>query len=283
MSYAIRNTIILLVALLVIYGSGYAYMHFFQKTVIEELEQNIQTRQAEYDEKSTIASYVPGLREQFSAAENFVNNYEKTIFAGDQPDEVFRFLTLINTGPNLDFDFTYQDSTVTDDYGIIQTGVVGSGGYRGFLTFINRIENSDPVQKINNISISPINDPARYGQVNFEFRLDSYYDRLGYFDTDRTPGIASRSVQSLHNPFFPLIRDLEPNVDDLINVEASRLVGVGNSRIYMLNQEGTMVTLQAGDRVYLGRLESINVQQGNAVFRLNKGGIIELITLEVER
>lgn len=283
MSYAIRNTLILLVALMVIYGSGYAYMHFFQKAEIEQLEQTVGSLQSEYDEKSQIAEFVPQLREQFAAAEDFVNNYDKTLFVRNHPDEVFRFLTLINTGSGLDFDFAYSDSTLTDEYGIIQSDITGTGYYRGLLNMVNRIENSDPVQKINNVEITPINEPGSYGQVRFEFRLNSYYDRQSYFESNRTPGISELPGQSVFNPLYPLIRDVEPNVDELVDVENSRLVGISSSRVFILNQEGTMLTLEQGDEVYLGRLESINILEGNVVFRLNKGGIIELITLEVER
>ncbi|MEX0906349.1 MAG: hypothetical protein WD604_15035 [Balneolaceae bacterium] len=283
MSYAVRNTIVLLIALIVIYGAGYAYMHFFQLTEIETLEEIISEKQAELNQKSMIAEGVPALREQFNEAEAFINTYDKTIFGRNHPDEVYRFLSLINTISNVDFNFTYSDSSITDNYGEIESQINGTGSHRGVMNFINGIENSDPVQKINAVTITPVGEAGGYTDVNFTFNLRSFYDRTGSFESNRTPGISTRSLSSSHNPFYPLIRNIEPNDEGLVNSENSRLVGVGNSRIYLLNQEGTLVTLQPGDRVYLGRLETINVQDGKAEFRLNKGGIIELVTLEVQR
>lgn len=257
-------------------------MHYFQKAEIERLEASINQKQNEYNEKAVIAEGVPLLREQFNEAEAFINNYDKTIFGRNHPDEVFRFLSLINTVSRVDFNFTFSDSTVADRFGEIRSQINGTGSYRSVMSFINGIENSDPVQKINSLTLTPIGESSGYTDVNFTFNLVSYFDRTGAFDASRTPGISSRPVRSAHNPFYPLIRNLEPNVDGLVNVESSRLVGVSRSRIYLLNQEGTMVTLSPNDRVYLGRLISINVQNGSAEFRLNKGGIIEMVTLEVQ-
>lgn len=258
-------------------------MHFFQKAEIEELEVTIEQKQDEFNQKASIAEGVPALREQFAEAEAFINNYDKTLFGRNHPDEVFRFLSLINTMSQIDFNFSFSDSTIADNYGEIQSQINGSGSYGRVMNFINGIENSDPVQKINSVEITPVGESSGYREVNFKFNLRSYFDRTDSFDPDRTPGISTRSVRSSHNPFYPLIRNVEPNEEGLVNVEQSRLVGVGNSRIYLLDQEGTMVTLSPDDRVYLGRLETIDIQEGQAVFRLNKGGIIELVTLEVER
>ncbi|MEX2435364.1 MAG: type 4a pilus biogenesis protein PilO [Balneolaceae bacterium] len=283
MSYAIRNTLILLVALLVIYGAGYGYMRYFQETEIERLTGSVEQRQQEYNQKRETADMLPMLQAQFTEAEEFINNYDKTIFPRNNPDAVFRFLSLINEAAGIDFNFVFNDSTITENYGIINSEINGTGAYRRVMEFINRIESSEPVQKINNVTINPVGQVDFYSDVNFSFQLNSHFDRLNYFQSDRTPGISIRTVESNHNPFYPLIRDIAPNEDNLVNVENSRLIGLSNSIIYLINQEGTMVTLRENDSVYLGRLISINVNEGNAVFRLNKGGIIEVVTLEVQR
>ncbi|MEX2368057.1 MAG: hypothetical protein WD510_01005, partial [Balneolaceae bacterium] len=66
------------------------------------------------------------------------------------------------------------------------------------------------------------------------------------------------------------------------NIESSRLIGISSSRIFLRDQNGRLVNLSVNDRVYLGSLEAIDVQEGRATFRLNKGGIIEAVTLEVQ-
>jgi len=61
------------------------------------------------------------------------------------------------------------------------------------------------------------------------------------------------------------------------------LIGMTPSAVYLRDQDGQMVTLRPNDRVYLGRLETIDAQRGRVTFRLNRGGIIDVVTLEVQR
>ena len=269
---------------MLIYGSGYAYMHFVQKPEIERLELRVTSLEREYNQDQQTADMVPMLREQYNQSRQFIDNYDKTIFRNNNPDEVFRFLTILNNMSNLNFNYIFQDSTITDDYGVIRSEISGDGSYRGLMTFINAIESSEPVQKINNLTVSPVGLDGGYQNVNFTFTLNSNYDTHNIFDSpERTPGIATRNLSSNHNPFFPLIRSVEPNVNDLPDVDNSRLIGLSSSAVFLLNQNGRMITLRQNDRVYLGRLENINVREGKATFRLNRGGIIDLVTLEVQR
>jgi Tfp pilus assembly protein PilO len=283
MSYAIRNTLLLLFALIVIYGAGFAYMHYFQKEEIEQLEGRVATLENRLNQDSQTADLVPMLREQYEQSREFIENYDKSIFRNNNPDEVFRFLTLLNRMSNLNFNYAFRDSTVTSDYGIIRSEISGNGTYSGLMRFLNAIENSEPVQKINDVSITPVGSPGEFQNVNFTFHVRSKYDSQRLFNLDRTPGISTRTVASAHNPFFPLIRTPDPNVDNLPDVDNSRLIGITPTAIYLRNQDGRMTTLRPNDRVYLGRLEAIDVRRGRATFRLNRGGIIDVVTLEVQR
>ena len=283
MSYGLRNTLILLLALLIINGGGYAYMHFIQKAEIEDLEERQVRLERDYQQDLETAELVPMLREQFAEATSVIEGFDKTIFTNNNADEIFRFLSLINEGAGVNFNFTFRDSTSSDQYGVINSEINGSGPYRSVVRFINAIEYSEPVQKIDGISLTPSGEAEGYQNVNFTFRLQSHYDRVGVFDNYQTPDIAFRTNESNHNPFFPLIRNVPPNEDNLPNVDQSRIVGLTGSVVYLMDQNGQMVTLRVNDRVYLGRLEQINMQQGSARFRLNRGGIIDVVTLEVQR
>jgi len=283
MSYALRNTLILLVALLIIGASGYLFVHFYQKPKIEKLESEVTELQTDYDRKKAIADQLPALEAQLEESKLFIDNFDKTLFRTNNPDRVYRYLSLLSDTDPIEFDYVFSDSTSNDRYGIINSQLSGMGSYRSVLNFLTRIENSEPVQKIEDLVISPVNQPDEYSFVSFTMRLSSYYDRMNYFDVSGTPGISGRIAVASFNPFFPLIRDIEPNTENRINVEQSQLVGIGSGLIYLLDQSGSLQTLREGDRVYLGLLETININQGIAIFRLNKGGLIETVSLEVER
>lgn len=283
MSYALRNTLILLVALLFIGASGYLFIRFYQQPKIEQLTVEVSELQTEYDRKKAIADQLPALEAQLIESKAFIENFDKTLFRNENPDRIYRYLSLLSDTDPIEFDYVFADSSSSDRYGIVTSNLSGGGSYRAILNFLSRIENSEPVQKIDGLVISPVNQPEEYDHVSFTMQLSSYYDRNNYFDVSGTPGISGRISMASFNPFFPLIRDIEPNTEERINVEQSQLVGIGNGLIYLLDQTGSLQTLREGDRVYLGLLESININQGIAKFRLNKGGLIETVSLEVER
>lgn len=259
------------------------YISFYQQPKIDELQAQVEEKQGEYDRKRQVADQLHALEARFEESKQFIENFDKTLFRTSNPDQVYRFLSILSATDPVEFDFVFSDSTSTDRYGIVNSQLAGRGPYRAVLNFITRIENSEPVQKIEQLVISPENEPGEYSFVSFSFKLMSYFDKIDFFNARQTPGVSGRVSMASHNPFFPLIRDIEPNTDDLINVENSQLVGIGNGLVYLLDQNGKLQTLRERDRVYLGVLESININQGNAVFRLNKGGIIESVSLEVER
>lgn len=283
MSYALRNTLILLVALILIGASGYLFIRFYQQPKIETLQAEVEDKQGDYDQKRSVAEQLPDLEARYEESNEFIENYDKTLFRSSNPDAVYRFLSILGSTDPIEFDYVFSDSSSTDRYGIVTSQLSGRGPYRAVLNFLTRIENSEPVQKIEELMISPVNDAGEYNFVTFTFRLSSYYDRINFFNAENTPGVSERISFASHNPFFPLIRNVEPNTEDQINVEESQLVGIGNGIVYLLDQRGTLQTLREGDRVYLGLLETININQGFANFRLNKGGIIESVSLEVER
>ncbi|MDZ7680201.1 MAG: hypothetical protein U5J63_00480 [Fodinibius sp.] len=167
-----------------------------------------------------------------------------------------------------------------DQYGILNMKVSGQGYYRNFINFIRQIERNKPLNKISQLTISPINQLDSYSKVNYSFTLESYYDRV------KLLGKADWSIQnnllgSVYNPFYPLIRSVKGNENNLVNVQQSSLVAVSSDQIFLIDQSGRMKKLSPGDEVYLGTLTEINVNQGTASFELNRGGIVEVITLQV--
>ena len=283
MSYAIRNTLILLVVLLAILGTGFGYIQYYQKSTIEEMNVTVDELQNEYNNKKSVADQLQVVREQFEAAQKFIENFDKALFSSSNSDDVFDFLIdLSPESDDLEFNYVYSDSSLTEKYGIISSSINGTGSYRAVFNFINRIENSQAVQKINNITVTPVGEPGNYNRVSFNFDINSFYNRSGTMDA-LAMFTNLRPVDDFSNPFFPLIRDLPPNVDNLTNIENSRLVGISSSKVFVMNQNGRMVSLSENDPVYMGRLERIDLTNGRAIFRLNKGGIIEMVTLEVQR
>ncbi|MDR9410662.1 MAG: hypothetical protein RI573_17590, partial [Balneolaceae bacterium] len=81
------------------------------------------------------------------------------------------------------------------------------------------------------------------------------------------------------NPYYPLIRPIPPNEENLPNVEASRLIALTGRTAHIIDQTGVLKRLTIGDRVYLGRLSNINLDAREVIFQLNRGGIADTVTL----
>lgn len=281
MSYALRNSLILLVVLLLFVGAGWSYIYFVQEPEIEELQQQVDAKTSELREKQQIANQYSTVLEQVENATYYIENFDKTLYTDSNEDRVFDFMNDLNTGNSYtDFTFAFSDSTAQDQFGIMTMNISGEGYYRYLINFIRKMEYSKPLNKINNLDITPINDLENYGRVSYSFTLNSYYDRATEFGSP-TMDIESPTYASLHNPFFPLIRDVEPNEENMTDVEQSELIALSSNRAFLLDQTGELQKIGLGESVYLGSLTNINLSEGTATFQLNKGGIIERITLEV--
>lgn len=286
MSYALRNSLILLVTLLLIAGAAFSYIKFVQKAEINDLTTELESLNRDYSTKTEIRDQYPPLLERYNKARDIVQNFDKKLYSSNNPDDVYDYLSEIND-ENLElfYDFTYQDSTSNNQYGILRSRIVGTGIYSDFVTFINKIENSLYLNKIENVNITPGVGEATQDYVNFNMTLNSYYQKIA-FETaeDIQQKFRIDSTISVFNPLKPLVLSAVPaNTDNLTNIEQSRLIGLTSTRIFIIDQNGETQILKPGDKVYLGYLREIDSESKEVIFNLDKGGIQEIFTLKVER
>jgi len=281
MSYAIRNTLILLLVLLLMAGAGWSYLHFVQQDKIGRLETTLDKKQKDLRQKQAIASQYDAVIDKFGKAQYYMKNLDKSLLQTQNPDKVFDYLNNVSGGAPVEFDFTYKDSTANGQYGILRSDIKGGGYYKSVINFIKSIELSRPLNKVKNLTISPRSGVENLSQVDFNFTLESYYDKARIFDNPSMK-IIRPDKKVVYNAFYPHIHEPIPNTEGLVNVEQSKLIGVSPSAVFIVDQNGKMQTLKKGGKVYLGTLKNINAKKGSAVFELNKGGIVEQITLEVQ-
>jgi len=287
MSYALRNTIILLVTLSLIVGLGLGYTKFFLEGKIDSLGQELTRKQQDYNSKQNINNEFTELNERYETALGVIANYNKTLYTSNKPDDVYDFINTVNEdgGNQLFFDYVYSDSTPDNQYGVLNSSLSGYGDYSSFVSFINKLENSQLLNKVSNVIISPGRTDEGPNGINFSLSLQSYYQKTQLLDSVSSEyRIIEKENVSTYNPLSPLIQNSLPaNDEGLLSAEGSRIVGLTANRVFMISQEGKVVSLKVGDKVYLGYLSSIDVKNKTATFNLNKGGIQEVVTLEVVR
>ena len=94
----------------------------------------------------------------------------------------------------------------------------------------------------------------------------------------------SLTSNSLYNIFYPLIRDdIPPNTDELLDVQTAQLLALIPDGAYVADASGKTHLLWEGDEVYLGYLTKIDYTTNDVKFVLNKGGVIEKVTLKLEQ
>ena len=80
--------------------------------------------------------------------------------------------------------------------------------------------------------------------------------------------------------FYPLIRDkIPPNIDELLDVQTAQLLALIPDGAFITDGSGRSYVLCEGYKVWLGYLTQIDYNSNQVHFVLNKGGIIEKMTL----
>jgi len=81
-----------------------------------------------------------------------------------------------------------------------------------------------------------------------------------------------------------LIRnEIPPNVDELLDVQGAKLLALIPEGAFVADTKGNTYLVWEGEQVYLGYLTKIDYDNNSVSFILNKGGIIEKVTLELEK
>lgn len=281
MSYALRNTLILLTTLVLLVTAGWLYLTYQMDTVIHEQQTEINRKTTALNALTTKANDYIVIKERHSAKQFESENHNKELYPNSNVATVFDFLRQINTGnANTVMNFALRDSVVNPDHGIIRVKLDGEGLYSNLYNFILIMEQSKPVTRITNIRMVPRNLIEDLNRVQFEMDVNFYYARAG----TQTDGqlVINRLIPTIvHNPLYPLVHQAPPNTNNLPDTERMRLVGLAGNGAYIIDQNGEFMFLTVGSRVYLGSLQSVNLNQKSATFRLNRGGIPDTVVLTI--
>lgn len=259
-------------------GTGWSRFYMVEDAEIARLEEKIGQKKEQLQEYQKIANSYDNLVTQYQTLKDDVDKSAKLLVKAKNADQVYS--SLISLGQ--DSAFTYMnfitvDSTHYDSFGLLKFDVSGEGHYKNFNQFVNRLEYGRPLFKIRDVSIEPLTDLENLGRVSYSFKLESLFDRDSIFD-DYSEEPTKELPSYTYNSFYPLIHDVRENEDNLPNVEQSKLVSVGANFISLRDQNGKIQYLYVGDRVYLGKLITVDTQKSSATFELNEGGIIKYIT-----
>ena len=282
MSYAVRNSIILLVVVVLIWIIGWLYLYLsYDRPAAELAEENaaLATDLEDYQEQ---ADQYDDVIEQHEQAIRELDNFPKQYVKYEEIDRIYDLIRRYNSGSTYtEFDFSLSGGD-PEEGSTGQISIDGRGDFSRLAAFIQTIESEPALVEISSLAINPQGDSEELTKVRYSMNLEVKLAEETSGRYDLLAGSVNRHRWSGHNPFTPLIHDPKSNERGLPDIRGGKLSGMTSDRVWVTKQNGQVVNLRVGDEVYLGRLIHIDTENRKADFRLNVGGILEYETLEFE-
>lgn len=287
MNQKIKNSIIITVLLFLIVVAGLSYIFLVQQKELDIKNEKLSGLKASYSSMETLLDQLYSAEKEVAVIDSALSQ-RKFIIPQNLPQEKF-----------YDFvDDNFTDSPVHKFVGIDFNGEVqeagvkfynykvdGIGSFESVYKLFYAIEHSKELKKIEsgqitgNTTVDTKGNP-RY-LVKFELEVRTYFaDNDLFSSTDYVEN--KMSPKNLHDAFYPLIRNkIKPNLSGLPDIQDAELLFLYPDGAFIKDARGNTFMLKEGDQVYLGYVTTINYKSKSVSFILNKGGIVEYYTLEV--
>ncbi len=312
-----KNTLALIVVLVLVVIAG-GYVTFVrQPTELARVEKAIKVEKMKQAELTALLEQQDVSAAKASEAVNKWNaRYKVVPDTLLSAAVVGRFNELTRSGFE-NFDITFDGATTTPEYSFYTHNVTGRAYFSSLYDFVWQVENSRQLYRINGLDLSHIDliTDVQTGDgdeeetrkrmqvmVSFSMKVESYFAGAEGISAPQIrmaglQGVADLPVQVARetrvpravlpdsdpaiNPFFPgILSQLPPNTHDLIEVEGDALVSiVGGKAVFQSGSEFRAVGV--GEAVYLGVVTEIDPYEESVTARLNKGGIIDEVVLEL--
>jgi Tfp pilus assembly protein PilO len=290
MSYALRNSLILALLLVVVALLGAYWVEVRRAGQIKKLEARQAKLKKELEEVNAVLAVYDSTLAKLNHLQQRWQQRQYLVPAADTPAQTLAYLHEISSAPGagVSFDFLYKGRVDQAGYSANAYALEGEGAFADFYGFLHRLERGRRFQAIDQLHLSQVEaegqDPAtRGGRMKFKMILRTYFSPGSPVEEPAMAQERNWPEPAVANPFQPLIASSLPgNHLGLFEVEGARLQGLAGNLAYLLDRRGRSHLLRKGDRVYLGRLDRIDVGAKLVEFLLDKGGIWERQTLKME-
>jgi len=289
-SYALRNSLILIALLAAVLGSGLYWVGVHQVEKIGKLQSRKEELATELEEISVVFSTYNSASAHLDHMKARWRSQKQIIPPMDTPDQALSYLDgrLKLAGGNVNFDFLYKGRIDETTHSTNVYALEGEGRFQNFFTFLWFLENGSRFFTIDRLQIEqwdPGSDKRtdRWDWVIFKMVFRSYFIPHSQVENLDPAAETARAAKLKRNLFRPLITKILPeNYLGLFEVEGARLKALVYDQAFLEDASGKVHFLKVGDRIYLGRLDKIDILSNRVEFVLNKGGIWERVKLSLE-
>ncbi|MDH3267309.1 MAG: hypothetical protein OEM46_00500 [Ignavibacteria bacterium] len=288
MNKKLISTLSVLALLIIILVAGGIYIFVVQQGDLSERQEKLaELSKNVYDPEELNNRYL-GLEKRSAELDSILANRKFNIPQNVSSIKFYNFINRIvadfpkETTVNLE----YLRQAPDKEFFFHEYKISGGGNYNDVYKMIYAIEQSKELKKIWKLSFSNLvktDDEIPLFLVNFElvaqiyFSSDSRFAPAEFVENNLVTG-------PIYDAFYPLIRnEIPPNVDNLLDVQGARLLALIPEGAFVADNKGNTYLVWEGEQVYLGYLTKIDYDNNTVGFILNKGGIIEQVTLQLDR
>ncbi len=289
MSLKVKNTVIILAIFIGVVAIGSLFNYVYLKGKIEDRQKKIKDLTLYQLDTETLEQQLVLLKDKVAKLDSILSNRKYNVPFNLSQSDFYDFVNKIS------FSFSPY-SYVNIEYDRTETGsqlnfyvykLSGVATFNDLNRLVYAIEESKMLKKIsdlnmaNNVQVDK--DGIPHYLVSYKFTVNVYFsndDRFyvkDYAENNLTPN-------PVYDIFYPLIRnEIPPNLEGLLDVQSASLLALIQDGAFLSDASGNTYLLWEGDRVYLGYLTKIDYDHNQVDFILNKGGIVETVTLKLEK
>lgn len=289
MNRKLTSTLLLLGILVLIIISGGTYTYYFQENDIAEKQKKLDELTINAYDTEDLKVQLADLKVKVAELDSILALRKYIIPVSLPQSDFFKFVNNVSSqfSELSHVNVEFQGSTDPTDFYSYIYAIKGTAEFSDLFKLLYAIEQSKELKKIIDGELTNFvevdNEGIPHYLVSYSFKVLVYYSDT---DTYASAQYKENSLKSnsLYNIFFPLIRDeIPPNVNDLLDVQTAQLLALIPDGAYVADAGGNTHLLWEGDEVYLGYLTKIDYNTNEVKFVLNKGGVIEKITLKLEQ
>ncbi|MBW6516345.1 MAG: hypothetical protein K0B81_07010 [Candidatus Cloacimonetes bacterium] len=289
LDYKTRNLIVLVVFLVIIIILTVVISKNLRTTREELLAQNAQKQQelmrimTELASEDALRARLAELQEELFLTDKVMPNLNNSTITLSYIFDIFW-----KYKNNFYFNYRIVSSgTVNEDQEVFyhKYELTGKAYVNLLYIFIDQLERQPAFYSIEKINLGTL-PPEEQGKVSFTIEFNAYYTKTGVPHED----IALKDLRErrlVYNIFYPRIHDpMRIETEEfrqMLDLSEIIIVGMTQERVFIRNRRtGNIEVMHVGDQIRYGRLQSIDWNNQEVVFRMNLTGIAEDIRLQIQ-